>query len=105
MNNLKDFATQIDAFLKGEAMPPGWFDIHRGLCTNLTDYMEFVRTPWVNRRLLRNQLNSLLEYWRVYDSIMYPFNVNGGDYKREVEECTLYENKARLACIEGIINE
>ena len=105
MNNLKDFATQINAFLKGEAAQPEWFDSNCGLCANLSNYMHENYVHFTNRRVLRVKLNSLLEHWCAYESVTYPFNVNSGDYKREVEECTLYENKARLACIEGIINE
>lgn len=105
MNNLKDFATKIDTFLKGAAEQPKWFDLDCGLCTNLTNYMECFSTPWVDRRGLRNQLNSFLEHWHVYDSIQFPFNYSRSEYMIEVEEGKLYENKARLACIEGIINE
>lgn len=102
---LKDFATQISISISGGEKPK-WFDSGVGLCTNLSNFMDYKElNSQQERKSLRGQMESLIEGSRKYYFEQYPFNSSALDYCNDIENDVVYENQYRLAFIEVLKND
>lgn len=101
---LKEFATGISTAIAG-GVNPKWFDSGVGLCTNLSNYMDYKELSYRYERVrLREQMNSIINLYRRYDFEQYPFNSSALDYCNDIENDVVYKNHYRLVCIEEMKN-